>query len=120
MNWRAVGCAVLAAALFVGLGLWALQMAIGRPGCPPTLRWGDRVYSASGSPGPSPVVASGEPVRLGTTFVGAVTREVFGPAGSAPSPEGEDRPDEIALDCGDSTFVTYRFTSVLPTSGPSP
>jgi len=120
MNWRAVGCAVLAAAIFVGLGLWALQMAIGRPGCPPTLRWGDRLYTASSSPGAIPVVGSGEPIRLGATFVGALTREVFGPAGSSPSPDPEDRPDEIALECGDATFVTYRFTSVLPTNPPSP
>ena len=120
MNWRAVGCAVLAAAIFVGLGLWALQMAIGRPGCPQTLLWGDRVYTAVGGPAVVPVVGSGEPVRLGTTFVGALTREVFGPAGSSSSPDAENRPAEIALDCGNDTFVTYRFTSVLPTAPPSP
>jgi len=118
MNWRAVGCAVLAAAIFVGLGVWALQMAMGRPGCPQTLRWGDRVYTAAREPAAVPVVGSGEPVSLGNTLVGALTREVFGPPGS--SADAEDRPDEIALECGDGTFVTYRFTSVLPTTRPSP
>jgi hypothetical protein len=120
VNWRAVGCAVLAAAVFVGLGLWSLQMAIGRPGCPETLLWGDRVYTAAGDPTADPVVGGGEPVRLGTTLVGIVSREVYGPPGSPPSPTSEDRPDEIALECGDGTFVSYEFTSVAPTTLPSP
>jgi hypothetical protein len=120
VNWRAVGCAVLAAAVFVGLGLWSLQMAIGRPGCPETLLWGDRVYTAVGDPTALPVVGSEEPVRLGTILVGVVSRQVYGPSGSAPSPSAEDRPGEIALECGDGTFVSYRFTSVVPTARPSP
>lgn len=120
MNWRAVGCAVLAAAVFVGLGIWSLLMAIGRPGCPETFLWGDRVYTASGDPTAVPVVGSGEPVRLGTTLVGALSREVFGPPGSAPSADAKHRPDEIAVECGDGTFVTYSFTSVVPTALPSP
>lgn len=118
MNWRAVGCAVLAAAVFIGIGVWGLQMAMGRPGCPPSLQWGDRLYAAVGEPTATPVVGSGEPVRLGTTLVGALTREVYGPEGSSPSPSAGDRPDEIALECGNGTFVTYRFTSVLPTRSP--
>ena len=120
MNWRAVGCAVLAAAVFIGLGIWSLQLAMGRPGCPPTLHWGDRVYAAVSDPTEFPVVASGEPVKLGTTLVGALSRDVYGPEGSAPSPDAEDRPDEIALECGNGTFVTYEFTSVVPTAPPSP
>lgn len=120
MSWRALGCAVLAAAVFIGLGLWALQMAIGRPGCPGTLVWGDRIYTPAASPAASPVAGSGEPVRLGTILVGALSREVYGPEGSTPSPSSADRPEEVALDCGDGTFVTYRFTSRLPTAQPSP
>jgi len=119
VNSRAVGCAVLAAAVFVGLGLWSLQMAIGPPGCPETLLWGDRVYTAAGAPTALPVVGSEEPVRLGTILVGVVSREVYGPPGSAPSPSAEDWPDEIALECGDGTFLSYRFTSVAPTAPPS-
>lgn len=120
MSWRAIGCAVLAAAVFIGLGIWALQMALGRPGCPPTLRWGDRVYTAVSEPTELPALGSGEPVRLGTTLVGVLSREVYGPAGSVPSLDVEDRPDEVALECGDGTFVTYEFTSLLPTASPSP
>jgi hypothetical protein len=120
VNWRALGCAVLAAVVFVGLGLWSLQMAIGRPGCPETLLWGERVYAAAGDATALPVVGGEEPVRLGTILVGVVSREVYGPPRSAPSPSAEDRPDKIALECGDGTFVSYRFTSVLPTAPPSP
>jgi hypothetical protein len=120
VNWRAVGCAVLAAAVFVGLGLWSLQMAIGPPGCPETLLWGDRVYTAAGDPTELPVVGREEPVRLGTILVGVVSREVYGPPGRVPSPSAEDRPDQIALECGDGTFVSYEFTSVLPTAPLSP
>ena len=120
MSWRAIGCAVLAAAAFVGLGLWALQMAIGRPGCPQTLAWDDRIYTPAAAPASSPVLGEGEPVRLGTILVGAVSREVFGPEGSVPSSSASDRPDEVALDCGDGTFVTYRFTSQRSTPAPSP
>ena len=120
MSWRAIGCAVLAAAVFIGLGILALQMAMGRPGCPPILRWDDRIYSAVNEPAELPALGSGEPVRLGTTLVGVLSREVYGPAGSLPSPDAEDRPNEIALDCGNGTFVTYAFTSLLPTAHPSP
>jgi hypothetical protein len=120
MSWRAVGCAVLAAAVFVGLGLWALQLALGRPGCPQTLLWGDRIYTSAAAPAASPEAGDGEPVRLGTILVGALSREVYGPEGSSPSLDDTDRPDEVALDCGDGTFVTYRFTSQVPTAPPSP
>jgi hypothetical protein len=120
VNWRVLGCGALAAAVFIGLGLWSLQLALGRPGCPPTLLWGDRIYSASGEPEESPVVGSGDPDKLGTILVGPISRVVYGPSGSAPSPNTEDRPDTIALECGDGTFVTYEFTDVVPTARPSP
>jgi hypothetical protein len=120
VNWRLLGCAVLAAAVFIGLGLLALNLAMGRVGCPPTLQWGDRLYDAVGEPTSIPVVGGGEPVLLGSTFVGALTRDVYGPAGSSPSPDAEDRPDEIALSCGNGTFQTYAFSAVIPTARPSP
>lgn len=120
MSWRPIGCAVLAAAAFVALGLWALQMAIGRPGCPQTLVWDDRIYTPAAAPAASPALGEGEPVRLGTIQVGALSREIYGPKGSVPSPSASDRPDAVALDCGDGTFVTYRFTSQRQTPTPSP
>jgi hypothetical protein len=121
MNWRILGCAVFAAAAFIGLGLLALNLAIGRVGCPPTVQWGDRLYAAVGEPTDVPVVGEGEPVLLGSTFIGALTREVYGPEGADPSPTaGDVLPDAIALACGDDTYQTYAFTSVVPTPAPSP
>jgi hypothetical protein len=120
MNWRILGCGLLAAAVFIGLGLLALNLAIGRVGCPPTLQWGDRLYDAVGDPTDAPVVGDGEPVLLGSTFVGALTREVYGPVGSSPSADPIVQPDEIALSCGNETFQTYTFSAVIPTARPSP
>jgi hypothetical protein len=107
MNWRLVGCGVVAAAVFVGLGVWALTLAMGRVGCPTTLYWGDATYVAVGEPTATPEVGDGEAVRLGATFVGVLTREVYGPQGTSPTAEPIDRPDRLALDCGDRTFQTY-------------
>ena len=120
MNWRILGCGLLAAAVFIGLGLLALNLAIGRAGCPPTIQWGDRLYDAVGEPTNVPVVGDGEPVLLGFTVAGALTREVYGPEGSTPSADPGHQPDEIALACGDATFQTYRFSAVLHTAEPSP
>lgn len=116
MNWRLLGCAVIAAGAFIGLGLLALNMAIGRIGCPSTVVWDSRAYVAVGTPTEDPVVGDGEPVLLGSTLVGALSREVYGPEGSTAA----DRPEEIALGCGDETFQSYVFSETLPTIGPSP
>jgi hypothetical protein len=121
MSWRLLGCALLAAAVFVGLGLLALSLAIGRLGCPETVVWGDRTYAAEGAPTDTPVVGEGTPVLLGSTFIGALSREVWGPEGADPSPTaGDVLPDEIALSCGDETFQTYAFSGLVPTPPPSP
>jgi hypothetical protein len=111
---------VLAAVVFVGLGVWSLQMALGEPGCPPVLLWGNRQYTATGQPTGDPVVGDGEPVLLGSTLVGAVTREVYGPEGSTPPPDPDDLPDDIALACGDGTYVSYRYSTELPSPVTSP
>jgi hypothetical protein len=107
MNWRLVGCGVVGAAIFVGLGVWALILAMGRIGCPSTLYWEDATYAAVGEPTSSPEVGEAEAVRVGVTFVGVLTREVYGPEGTSPTAEPADRPDQLALDCGDGTFQTY-------------
>lgn len=107
MNWRLVGCGLVAAAVFVGLGVWALTLAMGRIGCPSTLYWDDATYRAEGDPTSSPEVGDVEAVRLGVTFVGVLTRDVYGPDGTSPTAEPSDRPERLALDCGDGTFQTY-------------
>lgn len=107
MNWRTVGCGILAGAVFVGLGVWALMLAMGRVGCPSTLYWDDATYVAVGAPTAAPEVGDAEPVQLGVTFVGVLTRQVYGPEGASPTAEPGERPDQLALECGDGTFQTY-------------
>jgi hypothetical protein len=124
VNWRAIGCGVVAAVMFVGIGLLGMSMAFSRlDGCPPLLQWADRRYEPSGLPTDAPrFELPGEPVSLGSTFIGLTTRTIFGPPGSRQSTTAADRPDQIALDCADGFFQTYRLTAVLaPTSlAPSP
>lgn len=115
MNWRAVGCGVLAAAIFVGIGLLGMSMAFSRfDGCPPLLRWADRRYEPSGPPEDVPSFGvPGEPVPLGSTFLGLTTGTVFGPPGSSRSTVAADRPNQIALDCGDGSYQTYFLAQIL-------
>jgi len=126
VNWRALGCGVIAAAIFVGIGLLGMSLAFSRyDGCPALLQWGDRSYEPAGPTRAAPSFdQTGDPVQLGSTFLGLGTRAVFGPAGSRPAAKGADRPKQIALDCGDGTFQTYRLARVLGPSGtaasPSP
>lgn len=115
MNWRALGCGLLAALLFVGIGLLGMSMAFSRlEGCPDRLQWGDSAYLPFGSAAPEPRFADGgEPVEIGSTFIGLITRRVWGPTGSTPfggSPSGSvaERPQRIILDCDDGTFQEYR------------
>lgn len=124
MNWRAVGCLVMGMVAFVGVGLLGLSLAFrGSIGCPQRLQWEDRAYLAVGTPAPSPVVigaASGDPAPLGSTFRGPITRRVYGPPGSTPSARAADRPESIALDCGDGSFQAYQWDGITLSPPPSP
>ena len=112
MNWRAIGCGLLAAAVFVGIGLFGMSLAFSRlDGCPSLLQWGDRAYLPRGAVSASPSFAEGSPVEIGSTFMGLTTRRVWGPPGSSPSPLAADRPDLIILDCDDGTFQAYGVRS---------
>lgn len=109
MNWRIVGCAVLAVTAFVGLGLASLWLVTEPAGCPEGLQWADRTYAADGSPAPEPSLAEGTPVRIGSTFIGMTTRDVYAPPGSEPTASAATRPDVLVLDCGDGSFRAYRY-----------
>ncbi len=89
----------------------------------PGLQWADRIYTAQGTPAPSPAFAtSGEAVPIGSTFFGLTTRQMYGPPGSSPSAEADDRPETIALDCADGTYQTYLWDGIshspVPTGSP--
>lgn len=120
MNWRVAGCLVAGVGSFVAIGLLGMWLAFGQlDGCPSQLQWAERSYLPAGAPAASPSFAEdGEPVELGSTFIGLITRSVFGPPGSAPSASAADRPDVIAVDCADGTFQTYVYSTSLPTPAP--
>lgn len=110
MNWRIVGCGLLAVTAFVGIGLAGLWLVTAPAGCPEGLQWADRTYVADSSPAPEPSLAEGAPVWIGTTFIGMTTRDVYGPPGSEPTASAAIRPDAIVLDCADGSFQAYRFS----------
>jgi hypothetical protein len=115
VNWRAIGCGLLAATVFVAIGLLGMSMAFSRlEGCTDRVQWGDAAYLPVGSPTGEPSFADGgDPVEIGSTFVGLTTRRVWGPPGSVPygsvaSGSVFEKPQQIILDCGDGTFQEYR------------
>lgn len=114
MNWRGIGClaAVLGTFVVVALiGIW-VSVGGGTPvGCATALRWIDDRYVAAGTPAASPALpGEGEPVLIGSTLVGVATREVYAPAGSEPLPSAGNRPEVMAVACGDGTFQTYELS----------
>jgi hypothetical protein len=118
VNWRAIGCGTLAIVVFLAIGLWGMSKAFDRlDGCPDRLQWGDRTYLPEGPTTAQPSFAEGAPVKIGSTFIGLTTRQVWGPPGSAPSTSAADRPRHVILDCGDSTVQGYRWDGV-PASSP--
>jgi hypothetical protein len=120
VSWRAIGCLASGAIVFVAIGLIGLSMATSRVGCPDGLRWGGEAYAPAGTPAPSPAFdLPGQAARLGSTFIGLATRDVYGPPGTSPAPSVPARPSVIAMACGDGTYLTYRVTGPVPTATPS-
>jgi hypothetical protein len=118
---RAIGCIVLGAIVFVLIGLAGLNVASSRIGCPDRLQWGDHFYEPAGTPAPSPETGpGGAAVKLGSTFIGLTTRDIYGPPGTSPSGQSGGKPALIAMDCGDRHFLSYRRAASAPTLTPSP
>lgn len=114
MNWRAIGCLGLGIIVFVGIGVLGLTLATGRAGCPSQLVWQDGTWEPDRPATSSPAVGrAGEtPVQIGSILVGLASRAVFGPSGTAPGGSTTSAlPDQVAVDCGDGTFQTYRATA---------
>lgn len=117
MNWRAAGCLLVGAVLFVGIGLLGLWRATSQTGCFDELHTADGVYRAAGTAAPTPALTGGEqPVEIGTTLVGLATRRVYAPAGTNPNDPNAPRPSEVAVECGDGTFQPYLLGPVASPS----
>jgi hypothetical protein len=118
---RAIGFVIAGSVVFILIGVVGLNLAFSRIGCPDRIQWRDLSYLPKGSPLPSPYAGdTGIPAKLGTTFIGLTTRDIYGPAGSSQSPQAAVRPTVIAMDCGDGTFLTYGQAGPAPTATPSP
>jgi hypothetical protein len=120
VNWRAAGCLTAIFGSFLLVGLFGMYLAFSeQSGCSAVLQWSDRVYRATGTPAPSPAFETdGEPVNIGSTFAGLTTRTVYGPPGSVRSASAADRPETVAMDCGDDSFQTYAWDGLTRTPLP--
>ncbi len=113
MNWRAIGCLGVGLLLFVAIGVVGLNLATSPVGCPPRLVWQNEAWEPDGVPTREPRIGSStaEPVEIGAALIGLATRRVYGPPGSAPvTGTTNDLPAQLAVECGDGTFQSYRAT----------
>lgn len=114
MTWRGIGClaAVLGTFVVIALiGIWISLSAAAPVGCTPALRWIEDRYIAVGTPAPSPALpGEGTPVLIGSNIAGLTSREAYAPAGSEPLPSAGNRPQVMAVACGDGTYQTYELS----------
>ncbi len=110
MNWRAAGCGVLAAAVFVAIGVFGILRAGAPAECPSRLPYEPAAFEPVGSPASEPTLAGiDEPLEAaGSTSFGLARWEVFVEPGFAPAASGALLPQRIVLACGDGTFQAYQ------------
>lgn len=110
MNWRAIGCGTLAAAVFVGVGVFSVWRAYAPAGCPESLQYEPAPFLSDGAPTAQPTLEGvDEPLEArGQASFGLAAWQVWMPSGEAPIASGEPLPERIVLDCRDGTFQAYR------------
>ena len=110
MNWRAIGCGTLAAAVFVAVGLIGIWRAGAPAGCPDLLPYQPAAYEPVGSPEAEPrldgVDVSLE--RAGSASFGLAAWPVWIEPPATPLASGDPLPGRIVLECGDGTYQAYR------------
>lgn len=109
MNVRVIGCGTLAAAVFVGVGIFGILRAGAPAECPDLLPHEPASYDPVGTPTSEPVLEGiGAPLEAaGSTSFGLARWEVFVEPGFVPA-SGEALPQRIVLDCGDGTYQAYQ------------
>jgi hypothetical protein len=110
VNWRAIGCGGLAAAVFVIVAAFAVQRAGAPAECPGSLPYEPATYRPAGDPTDEPRLEGiDEPLEEagGVTF-GLASWRVWVEPGRAPSASGEPLPQRIVLECGDGTYQAYQ------------
>lgn len=110
MNSRGIGCGVLAAAVFVAVGIFGILRATAPAECPDLLPYQPANYEPVGSANPEPVLVgvAGPLEPAGSTSFGLARWEVFVEPGFAPQASGEVLPQRIVLACGDGSFQAYQ------------
>lgn len=109
VNWRAMGCGLLAAAVFVAVGVFGISRALAPAECPDRLPYQPSAYRPFGEPMGSPALQdAGQLVRSGSTSFGLAAWNVWLPEAEVPQASGDPLPDRIVLECGDGTYRAYR------------
>jgi len=112
VNWRAVGCGTLAAAVFISLALFAILRASAPAECPDGLPYEPASYKPVGDPTDAPTLqgVAVELVHSGSASFGLATWPVWVEPGRAPTSSAATLPPRIVLECGDGTFQAYQRT----------
>ena len=110
MNRRAIGCGVLAAAVFVTVGIFGILRATAPAACPDLLPYQPANYEPVGPATSEPVLAgvAGPLEAAGSTSFGLARWDVHVEPGFAPEASGVTLPQRIVLACGDGSFQAYQ------------
>ena len=110
MNWRAIGCGTLAAAVFIAVGLFSIWRADAPAGCPDALPYQPAAYEPVGSPTAEPRLEGVDAAleRGGSASFGLAAWPVWIEPPATPLASGAPLPERIVLECGDGTFQAYR------------
>jgi hypothetical protein len=110
VNRRAFGCGTLAAAVFVGIGIFGILRAGAPAECPDLLPYEPANYEPVGAATTEPALEGvTEPLEpAGSTSFGLARWEVYVEPGFAPASSAELLPQRIVLECGDGTFQAYQ------------
>ena len=110
MNGRAIGCGMLAAAVFVALGIFGILRASAPAECPDLLPYRPANYEPVGAATSEPTLngVAGPLEPAGSTSFGLARWEVYVEPGFAPASSAAVLPQRIVLDCGDGSFQAYQ------------
>ena len=112
MNWRAIGCGTLAAAVFIFLALFAILRAGAPAECPDGLPYQPSSYEPVGEPTDTPSLEGVDEalVHSGSASFGLASWAVWVEPQRVPTGSAATLPPRIVLDCGDGTFQAYQRT----------
>jgi hypothetical protein len=110
VNWRAIGCGTLAAAVFVLIGVIGIWRAGAPEECPSVLPYEPSSYRPAGEPAGEPQLegVDGELELAGTTSFGLATWDVWVEPGRVPPTADDPLPQRIVLECGDGSYQAYQ------------